>query len=250
MSKLVVKDFWGNTYLFELQKKNTTLAPIEFLDTISASRFLRNFAFPPGFVRYVNVISQSNEDWLSTVAQQLSRGGINVYRLYGKQAIPLKIKKASYQIVEPALLSSSAFKKAKKVKDRDQIEEIINKLEGDKDTKEKLKSGKLVVVKLAAPKPPKAKTSQPHSEGLETVEELPGVRDVNLGPPPKPEKTLKGWIEITMLHANETPLKNQTFELTDAKGNKHSGTTNSEGIAKIDNIAEGKCDIAFPALSA
>lgn len=61
-----------------------------------------------------------------------------------------------------------------------------------------------------------------------------------------PEK--KGWIEIVLLNAKGKGIPGETWEIKAPDGQVFSGTTDDQGLARLDGIEEGQCEVTFPRL--
>ncbi len=83
-------------------------------------------------------------------------------------------------------------------------------------------------------KPPEAPIADP-------VASAPGNRPVDLAPPP-----LRTWVEIQLLDDQGNPVTGEAYWIICPEGQKHEGTTNGEGKARVDGILQGTCQVAFP----
>lgn len=103
--------------------------------------------------------------------------------------------------------------------------------------KKKLQSGELRAYELPyTPAAPKSVTELVSGAG-------PGSRPAPLAP-----AAALGWIELKLIYDDDTPIANEAFWVRDRDGNEFSGKTNEKGIAKIQDLAQGYCDIKFPEL--
>ena len=59
--------------------------------------------------------------------------------------------------------------------------------------------------------------------------------------------TEKTWIEIALVDGS-TPVSGERYRLTDAEGNIHEGSLDSNGVARIESIVSGHCKLEFPDL--
>ncbi len=71
-----------------------------------------------------------------------------------------------------------------------------------------------------------------------------------VAPPPSPtqskprkEETADQWFDFTLLLENGEPLPNQDFKLTDSTGKEHTGTTDDQGHARVQNLKRGACEL-------
>lgn len=102
--------------------------------------------------------------------------------------------------------------------------------------KQQLKSGELRAYEI--PYTPAAPRSDTPFDPLPVV-----ARPVPLAPP-----TPLGWIEIKLMYEDQEPVINQNYWIKDSDGNEYTGTTDGEGMARLQDIADGYCDIKFPEL--
>ena len=72
---------------------------------------------------------------------------------------------------------------------------------------------------------------------------MPGTREVPLAP-----VVTKGWIEIKLLYDDDEPVANQDYWIRDSAGTEYTGKTDANGVAKLEDLAPGVCDIKFPEL--
>jgi len=56
----------------------------------------------------------------------------------------------------------------------------------------------------------------------------------------------KKWVEIELLDNNDLPVAGERYEVELPDGKIASGTTNAEGIARINGVDPGSCKIRFP----
>ncbi len=103
--------------------------------------------------------------------------------------------------------------------------------------KQQLKSGELRAYEI--PYTPAA----PKSVMEFIPEPLPTAQPVPLAPPTPP-----GWIEIKLMYEDDEPIANQDYWIKDSDGNEYTGTTDDEGMAKVQDVTDGYCDIKFPEL--
>lgn len=109
---------------------------------------------------------------------------------------------------------------------------------GSKDiVKQQLKSGELRAYEIPYT-PPAPRSDTP-------FDPLPVVA----GPVPLAPPTPLGWIEIKLMYENDQePIANQNYWIKDSDGNEYTGTTDGEGMARLQDLADGYCDIKFPQL--
>ena len=60
------------------------------------------------------------------------------------------------------------------------------------------------------------------------------------------EKT--SWIEIELVDEDDQPVTGEKYEITLPDGRVAKGTTDNKGLARIDKIDPGNCQITFPDL--
>ena len=64
----------------------------------------------------------------------------------------------------------------------------------------------------------------------------------------EPDETKEHWIEIHIVDEADEPLAAEPFAITLPNGRVARGTTDKEGLARIDGIDSGNCDICFTRL--
>jgi len=65
----------------------------------------------------------------------------------------------------------------------------------------------------------------------------------------KPDKDKKSWIELEMVYeSNGKPVAGVPFEMKLPDGTTASGTTDEKGVARVEGIDPGSCQITFPYL--
>jgi len=118
---------------------------------------------------------------------------------------------------------------------------------------ESIKPGALV----APAAPPEAKAADDAVAGeVEKAAATPRVTTAKEGKPVKleqpadgkkdPEK--KGWIEIVLLNSKGKGIPGETWEIKTPDAQVFSGTTDDQGLARLDGIEEGQCEVTFPRL--
>jgi type VI secretion system secreted protein VgrG len=73
--------------------------------------------------------------------------------------------------------------------------------------------------------------------------------------PPKPAQDSQGeqakkkvWIEIELVDEAGEPVPGEKYELTLPDGTKTGGTLDSKGLARVEGIDPGTCQVTFPNL--
>lgn len=61
-----------------------------------------------------------------------------------------------------------------------------------------------------------------------------------------PEK--KGWIEVQLVDENGKGIPGEEYEIIDPDECVWGGTTNDQGVGRVEGIAEGNCKVTFPRL--
>ena len=56
------------------------------------------------------------------------------------------------------------------------------------------------------------------------------------------------WVEFSLVNADNEPLANQSYVLTDPTGKTFSGTLDENGYAKVSPVKAGLCSVEFPEL--
>lgn len=70
-------------------------------------------------------------------------------------------------------------------------------------------------------------------------------------PKPKPGKKdpeKKSWIEIQLVDQNGKGIPGESWEITAPDGSGFSGTTDEDGVGRLEGIDSGSCQITFPRL--
>lgn len=62
------------------------------------------------------------------------------------------------------------------------------------------------------------------------------------------EEEKKSWIEIELVDEADAPVAGQRYEITLPDGRVAKGTLDSKGLARIDGIEPGTCQVSFPDL--
>ena len=60
------------------------------------------------------------------------------------------------------------------------------------------------------------------------------------------KKEKKSWIEIEMVDEDSQPVTGQAYRITLPDGTVSEGTLDEKGLARIEGISAGSCDITFP----
>ena len=91
-------------------------------------------------------------------------------------------------------------------------------------------------------------TNDTEEESVDEVDEQEEVRLANT-PVPVVSKSFvaasTGWITVELLFEDGSSVANQAYVITDASDAKHTGNTDENGCANLENIAQGACDIEF-----
>ncbi len=56
------------------------------------------------------------------------------------------------------------------------------------------------------------------------------------------------WIEVRLVGEDGAPIAGERFVVVLPDGSQREGTTDSDGLARLDNIASGNCRVSFPDL--
>ncbi len=67
----------------------------------------------------------------------------------------------------------------------------------------------------------------------------------SLSPAPRPQRN-KTWIEIELVDDQDNPIPNERCRLELPDGSIWEGTTDAGGIARVDYIDPGECEVNFP----
>jgi type VI secretion system secreted protein VgrG len=68
-------------------------------------------------------------------------------------------------------------------------------------------------------------------------------------PPTEEEKEEKtSWIEIELVDEEDQPVAGEKYEITLPDGRVAKGTTDQNGLARIEGIDPGNCQVSFPKL--
>ena len=60
-----------------------------------------------------------------------------------------------------------------------------------------------------------------------------------------PEEEEKQWVEIKLLDDSGEPMIEQDYWIKDAEGGEHQGKTDKKGMAKLENLPPGDCEVSF-----
>jgi hypothetical protein len=75
------------------------------------------------------------------------------------------------------------------------------------------------------------------------------VQPCSTDPPPTVVSTdKKHWIEIAMVDENGNPVSGQGYKIVLPDGNVMTGRLDSRGLARINGIDPGTCQVTFPDL--
>ena len=61
-----------------------------------------------------------------------------------------------------------------------------------------------------------------------------------------PSDQPKQWIEIQLFDEESQPVAGENYQITLSDGSVASGTTDGNGLARVDGIDPGSCQITFP----
>ena len=61
-----------------------------------------------------------------------------------------------------------------------------------------------------------------------------------------PTDSPKQWVEIQMLDEENNPVAGEPYQITLPDGTVDSGTTDGSGVARVEGIDPGSCQITFP----
>lgn len=273
--KTVLSNCFGQHYLFSARRSisggGRSVPKQEFLDLLSAERFLKNFG--AGDTKYrrlafslTNLPSVGHSP-MAVVAEQLWRGKIFVYALssdysnHSRKTPKVFLSKSNdnqYQFMtaEDALLEDGtrlvhveSLSDAKKILsslgvNNDGLESIKalvpnggSSLSSSADATthitESLASGDVVVLNLGPRK------SMIRREVFEDASMLAGAKPVSEAPEQAP------WIEIKLLNEDGDAVADQEYLIKDTDGNEYKGTTDDRGIARVNEIPAGDCEISF-----
>lgn len=65
----------------------------------------------------------------------------------------------------------------------------------------------------------------------------------------KPDKTKKGWIEVSMLYeSNSKPVPGLRFEVKLPDGTVAGGSLDEKGCGRVEGFDSGSCEVSFPDL--
>jgi type VI secretion system secreted protein VgrG len=64
---------------------------------------------------------------------------------------------------------------------------------------------------------------------------------------PEKEKG-KAWIEIVLVDEENQPVSGQAYKITLPDGSVESGTLDENGLARVDGVDPGTCNVTFPDL--
>jgi len=59
-------------------------------------------------------------------------------------------------------------------------------------------------------------------------------------------ETTPAWVGIQLSDDQGRPLANQAYLITDSKGKEYKGTTDGSGMARLEGLPLGACDVEFP----
>ncbi|MBL4638031.1 MAG: hypothetical protein JKY76_01585, partial [Proteobacteria bacterium] len=76
-------------------------------------------------------------------------------------------------------------------------------------------------------------------QDLDDASPLPVSRPVPLAP------EIEAWVEVKLTYDDGEPVANQEYLIIDANDAEYSGTTGSDGSARVPSMASGICKISF-----
>jgi len=59
-------------------------------------------------------------------------------------------------------------------------------------------------------------------------------------------ETTPAWVGIQLSDDQGRPVANQAYVITDSKGKEYTGTTDATGMARLEGLPVGACDVQFP----
>lgn len=91
------------------------------------------------------------------------------------------------------------------------------------------------------------------STSSQAIETSPGTwESTTIGAPANPtgkkDPTKTSWIEVQLVDESSKGIAGQTFIVTAPDGCDYSGTTDEQGVGRVDGIDPGSSDITFPDL--
>lgn len=97
-----------------------------------------------------------------------------------------------------------------------------------------------------APVPPFKPPAAAAAAAASAFETVPGPEETMPGMPVTEKK--KSWIEIELVDEQDNPVPGEKYEITLPDGTVASGTLDEKGLARVDGIDPGLCQITFPEL--
>ncbi len=91
----------------------------------------------------------------------------------------------------------------------------------------------------------------PTPEAADTLKRSGAAADKNFSSQPAAKASVpcdrseKSWIELKLVDPSGNPIKNKKFKLKLPDGKTFEGTTDADGLAGIDNIDPGQCELRF-----
>lgn len=82
---------------------------------------------------------------------------------------------------------------------------------------------------------------EPGAAGTEPVQPAPPPDR----PPATPWRPASTWIEVALVEG-DTPVRGERVLIVDPAGQQHVTPTNDEGVARVEGIEPGICDVSFP----
>jgi len=269
----VLKDCFGHNYLLTAQKNPSNqlaASPMNFADAQSAGRFLKGFGCDESYwrriARELGAISGPTDAPMCAVSVKLFRGQVNVYKLpanYGStsttgEATFSKANSNDCFEIAPAASAVMATKAIPQVlpnveratamlkslnMDSKKLAALSENLTGASvsgDTEQLtarlaqcIAKGDLVVLNHGPRRAPMVAVV------VESAASMAGNRQVPLAP------ETENWIEVKLLDEDGEPVADQKYWIKDAEGAEYEGKTDAKGVARLDKIATGDCEISF-----
>jgi type VI secretion system secreted protein VgrG len=64
----------------------------------------------------------------------------------------------------------------------------------------------------------------------------------------EPEEEKTSWVEIALVDEDDQPVSGEKYEITLPDGRVAKGTTDQNGVARVEGIDPGSCQVTFPNL--
>jgi phage baseplate assembly protein gpV len=98
--------------------------------------------------------------------------------------------------------------------------------------------------RAAGTTPPRPAPGEPSGDSLPLHPPLPAT-----SPTPPGEEVPLTTLEVVVVEPDGTPIGGVRFEVVDPGGKSHEGTTNPEGLIRIDGLPAGQCKVSLPDLA-